>query len=107
MEAWNGARNPERTKWPDKSTVKVASCDQQNSILRRPIQLLYPHEIHSKFTDTSPSEAILDSETPEYTLEEVGADTQVRLKRAAARRANELMGRVDSRTGRRRLNWNW
>ena len=70
--------------------LKVASCDRQQSILRIPIQLLSPLEMHSKFTDTSPSEATLDSEIPESKPEEVDADTQVRPKRAAARRADEL-----------------
>ena len=55
----------------------------------RPIQLLYPLEIHCELTETTPPEAPLDPE-PCESLSEDDVTEQVRPKRAAAKKADEV-----------------
>lgn len=69
------------------ATVKVVSRDRQQSMLRRPIQLLYPLEIHCESVDTSPTEPTLDPKTPKSQPE---LSKQARPRRAAAKRADEM-----------------
>ena len=72
------------------AVVKVASCNQQHSILKRPVQLLYPLEIHCELAGTTPPEASLDPELSESLLEEDPVTERVRPKRAAAKKADKV-----------------
>ena len=81
------------------AVIKVAASDQRYSILRRPIQLLYPLEIHSNVSPmrdvcaTPPSE---DTSGPEKSDPATGSDNldtparPTRPRRDAARRATEM-----------------
>ena len=71
------------------AVVKVASRDRQHSILKRPIQLLYPLEIRCESTETIPSEAPLDPK-PCEPLPADDVTEQVRPKRAASKKADEV-----------------
>ena len=53
------------------AVVKIASRDRQHSVLRRPIQLLYPLEIHCESTEPSPSESLSNPENSESVSERV------------------------------------
>lgn len=72
------------------ATVKIAACGRQHSILRRPIQLLYPLEIHCESTELASSESPTNTENPESLPEQVDANKQTRPKRAAANKADEV-----------------
>lgn len=69
------------------AVVRVARRDRQHLYLKRPIQLLYPLEIHCQHSDPNPVSQNFISE--EYDPEE-DTSPRVRLKRAAARKAEEL-----------------
>ena len=72
------------------AVVKIASRDQQHTILKRPIQLLYPLEIHCKTTATIPSPAPREPKPREPLPAEDDVTERVRPKRAAARKADEV-----------------
>ena len=72
------------------AVVKVASRDRQHLILKRPIQLLYPLEIHCKSTDITTSEASLDPEPCESLPKDDEAAERVRPKRATSKKADEV-----------------
>ena len=72
------------------AVVKVASRERQHSILKRPIQLLYPLEIHYGLTAATPSQAPLDPKSFEPSPAEDDVTEQVRLKRAASKKADEV-----------------
>ena len=75
------------------AVVKVAASDRQHSTLRRPVQLLYPLEIHSNVTCSSPSEDTSDPDPEEPNRGAECSDdlnTPARPKRDAARRAAEV-----------------
>lgn len=55
--------------------------------MKRPIQLLYPLEIHCESTETTPPEAAFD---PNPLPEQEDVLERVRPKRAAARKADEV-----------------
>ena len=69
------------------AVVKIASCDQQHSILKRPIQLLYPLEIQCESTekDLPPgTECSKSLPQPPDTTE------HARPKRVATKKADEV-----------------
>lgn len=70
------------------AVVRVACRDKQHLYLRRPIQLLYPLEVHSQQSYSTPEpQGLPDEITPE-----VGdVNEQVRPRRAASRKADETM----------------
>ena len=72
--------------------VKVASRDRQHSILKRPIQLLYPLEIQCESTETSCAKTTLDPESNESSPDgDIATLTeQIRPKRAAAKKADTV-----------------
>ena len=70
--------------------AKVASHERQHSILKRPIQLLYPLEIHYGLTAATPSQAPLDAKSCEPLPAEDDVTEQVRPKRAASKKADEI-----------------
>ena len=71
--------------------VKVASRDRQHSILKRPIQLLYPLEIQYESTETSRTKTTLDPESNESSPDHIATLTeQIRPKRAAAKKADTV-----------------
>ena len=78
------------------AVVRVAGSDRQQSTLRRPVQLLYPLEIHSDISTVTSSEDTPElSSEPEYCeqnhSEDVdGVDPPNRHKRDAARRATKV-----------------
>lgn len=81
------------------AVVKVAASDRRYSTLRRPIQLLYPLEIHSNVSPvqdvfaTPPSEDTPDPEKPNPATGPDDLDTPAqptRPKRDAARRATKV-----------------
>ena len=72
------------------AVVKVASRERQHSILKRPIQLLYPLEIHYGSTVATPSQASLDPKSIEPSPAEDDVTEQVRPKRAASKKADEV-----------------
>ena len=73
-----------RDNLPRSALVRVATRDRQHTLLKRPLQLLYPLEIHEPEPPEAPSENVstfsqtFDAPVPER-----------RPIRAAARRANE------------------
>ena len=76
------------------AVVRVASRDQQQSILKRFVQLLYPLEIRCESaeitpSETTPSETPVDPE-PCEPLPEDDVTEQVRPKKAASKKADEL-----------------
>ena len=73
--------------------VKVAANDQQQSTSRRPIQLLYPLEIHSDiYTTSSFEDTLLQPDVPETGSEQMGdVSTQTRPKRDASKKAMKVM----------------
>ena len=72
------------------ATVKVASCDRRYSTFKRPIQLLYPLEIHSEFLNITSSEATPNLESSEPPPDGPDVGPQARPKRAAARRSDAV-----------------
>ena len=72
------------------AVVKVASRDQQHTILKRPVQLLYPLEIHCESTGMTPPETSLDPEPSELLPDSDIVTERVRPKRAAAEKADEV-----------------
>ena len=61
-----------------------------HSILKRPIQLLYPHEIHCGSTLATPSQAPLDPKSFVPSPVEDDVTEQVRPKTAASKKADEV-----------------
>ena len=73
--------------------VKVAASDRQHSTLRRPVQLLYPLEIHSNVPYSSPYEDTSDPDLEELSPGSQRSDDLVTLagpKRDVVRRAAEV-----------------
>ena len=71
------------------AVVRVASCDQQQSILKRPEQLLYLIEIRCESAEITPSETPVDPELCEP-LPEDDVTEQVHPKRAASKKADKV-----------------
>lgn len=69
------------------AVVKVASRDQQHTILKRPVQLLYPLETHCESTETTIPETSLD---PEPLPDSDTVTDRIRPKRAAAEKADKV-----------------
>ena len=90
VETGDCTRSPEGARWPDESSGNHASRDWQHTILKRPIQLLYPLEIHCKTTATIPSPAPREPKPREALPAEDDVTERVRPKRAAARKADEV-----------------
>ena len=78
------------------AVVKVATRDRQHLVLKRPVQLLYPLELHCEPAETTPPGVppIPESHEPLPKAEDVAE--QVCPKRAASRKADEI-----------RREWNW
>ena len=72
------------------AVVKVASRGQQHTILKRPVQLLYPFEIHCESTETTPPETSLDPESSELLPDSDTVTDRVCPKRAAAEKADKI-----------------
>ena len=72
------------------AVVKIASRDRQHTILKRPIQLLYPLEIHCETTTTTPPRRPLDPKPREPLPAQDDVTERVRPKRAAAKKADEV-----------------
>ena len=72
------------------AVVKVASRGWQHLILKRPIQLLYPLEIHCRETVAAPSQAPLDPKPCEPLPAEDDVTKEVHPKRAATKKADEV-----------------
>lgn len=80
------------------ATVKVASQNRQHPLLRRPIQLLYPLEVHSQ--EKAPVASVSDEPEPETQSQEKSISTKTpqvppeqeprqRSQRSAAKQAND------------------
>ena len=69
------------------AVIKVACCDQQHLVLRRPIQLLYPLKVHSQQPESTP-----ETQVPPDEVMTEGDDVNGRAhpKRAFSKRAEEL-----------------
>jgi len=77
------------------ATVKLASSGRQHSVLRRPIQLLFPLEIHGELPVNEPSSTSNSKSPP--TLEKPepnpSGESSSRPRRAAAKQADEVRRR--------------
>ena len=72
------------------AVVKVASRDQQHTILKRPVQLLYPLETRCESTETTIPETSLDPEPSEPLPDSDTVTDRIRPKRAAAEKADKV-----------------
>lgn len=75
------------------AVVMVASRDRQHLLLKRPIQLLYPLELHHESMETTLPEAPPIPESDELLPEEEDAAERARPKRAASKKADEVWRR--------------
>ena len=72
------------------ATVKLASSGRQHPLLRRPIQLLYPLEIHRETPVSDPSSDSSSESPPTTERPNPNEKSQLRPRRAAARQADEV-----------------
>ena len=72
------------------ATVKLASSGRQHPLLRRPIQLLYPLEIHRETPVSEPSSDSSSESPPTTERPKPKEKSPLRPRRAAARQADEV-----------------